>query len=183
MNKRGLSPLITCCIIALVLTACQQAAPTPIPPPTHTPGSTPARADNFAFTVNYYGCIQDSYDSHSGIFSLYMGAGVASATVQIPLSAAQLEAIYAQAYAIDFFDYPENYVPKGTEGVIVMPEGGMSISITNGDQTHGVSWTNAAYSDKTQKTLDLNAFLHLIMNTLYATPEYHSLPARNWGCA
>jgi hypothetical protein len=167
--------LIGCCIIAFALAGCQRPTPTPSP--------MLPRADNFAIAVNFIGCIQDNYDSSSGIFSQDMGSGKAAATVKIHLDDDQLEEIYSQAKAISFFDYPENYIPSGTENMFTQPDGAISLTITNGDQAHSVTLSLAAFLDKSKKTQDLDSLLKLLMDTLYASPEYKTLPDRGFGCA
>ncbi len=165
------------------LPACGAPATIPLSTPDGTSGSTDSRPADFAFVVKVQTCVTDTYDSATGTYSQDMGPDKPPATVQIPLSGAELDGLYAAAQAIQFSSYPAEYVSANTGQMPLQTFIQYTLTITSKGTSHSVTWAQGITGDKTQKSLDLDGLYRAIMDLVRSKPEYKTLPDRGFACA
>jgi len=145
-------------------------------------GSSDSRPADFAFKVSIQTCMIDTYDSATGTYSQDMGPDKPPATVQIPLTENELNAIYAAATAIHFTDYPAKYVSANAGKMPLQVFIQYSLTIVDNGDSHSVTWPQGITTDQTQQSLDLDGLYRAIMNLIQSKPEYKTLPDRGFGC-
>jgi hypothetical protein len=145
-------------------------------------GSSDSRPADFAFQVKIQTCVTDTYDSATGIYTQDMGPDKPPATVQIPLTTTELDAIYEAATAIQFSSYPAEYVSADAGNTHLQTFIQYTLTITGNGVGHSVTWALGITTDQTQQSLDLDGLYRAIMNLIQSKPEYKSLPDRGFGC-
>lgn len=145
------------------------------------------RADNFSFVYQYISCGSAPLyilDSSKGTL-IYTPLGDSTAiTISFPLKDEEMETIYQKAVSIDFFDYPSEFVVPDDQVVgYQMPASNHELSMTNGEMSNSVTWTDGTMTKPEYKEADrLRELMDLIYEIIQSHSEIQQLPKSKAGC-
>ena len=146
------------------------------------------RADNFSFVYQYISCglaplyILDS--SKRTLIHTPLG-DTTTIAISFPLKDEEIETIYQKAVYIGFFSYPSEFVVPNDQVVgYQMPASSYELSITNGEMSNSVTWTDGTMTKPEYKESDrLRELMDLIYEIIQSHPEIQQLPKPKAGCA
>jgi len=146
------------------------------------------RSDNFAFVYQDYSCDSipvNVLDTTSGTLVYTPLGDTTSITVPLQLIDDELESIYQKAISISFFDYPSEFViPDDQVLGYQAPASSYELSVTNGEMTNSVSWTDDTMTKPSYVKADqLRELMYLIDEIIQSHPEVHQLPGPKALCA
>ena len=189
--------ITTVLLVSFILASCAPAtvvAPIEVTLPVDNVTSTVAMipiADNFAFVFQDYSCDLSPIHTPVNILDTTSGTLVhtplgdtTSITISLQLTSDELESIYSEAISIGFFEYPSNFViPDDEVTGRHFPAFSYQLSMTNGEKTNSVTWTD----DMTTKPSfikgdQLRNLLDLINKIIQLHPEIQQLPEPKLFC-
>ena len=174
--------ITTVFLVAFVLASCA-------PPAKVVPTKTAIlMADNFFFVFLDYSCGPvpvNILDTKSATLVHTPLEGTDSVTISLSLTDDELVSIYEKAISIGFFDYPSTFVIPDDQVLGYMaPALSYQLSMTNGEITNSVSWTDDTMTKPTYTKADeLRDLIQLIEETIRSHPEYKQLPGPSFACA
>ena len=178
MKTKTITPVL---LIAFVLASCA-------PPATVVPTKTAIPiADNFFFVFLDYSCGAipvNVLDTKSSTLVHTPLEGTDSVIISLQLTADELISIYEKAISIDFFDYPTTFVVPDNQVLGYMaPALSYQLSMTNGEMTNSVSWTDDTMTKPNYTKADeLRELIQLVEETIRSHPEYKQLPEPSFAC-
>lgn len=144
-------------------------------------------ADNFSFVFQDIGCgflPFDVLDTKKGTLVHTPIDETESITLAFQITKAELKTVYEKIVDIEFFEYPSEFtIPSDYFAVTEVPISAYSISVTNGEITHHVSWTGFTSHTDYPKANQLFELIRLIEEIIQIHPEYQELPPATAGCA
>ena len=146
------------------------------------------RADNFAFLFQASPCGPNPVNildtSNSTLVYTPLG-DTTSITISLQLTYDELESVYQKAISIGFFDYPSAFlIPDDQVLGYQAPASSYQLSMTNGDMTNSVSWTDDTMTKPGYTKADqLRELMNLINEKIQAHLEIQQLPGPKAGCA
>ena len=190
--------IVTVLFVCFILASCAPATvvvPTefalPVDNVTPTVVTIPI-ADNFAFVFQDYSCDLSPVHTPVNILDTTNGTLVhtplgdtTSITISLQLTNDELESIYSEAVSIGFFEYPSKFVvPDDQVTGRHFPAFSYQLSMTNGEKTNSVTWTD----DMTAKPSfikddQLRNLVNLINKIIQSHPEIKQLPEPKLFCA
>jgi hypothetical protein len=146
------------------------------------------RADNFSFVYQYISCGSTPLyilDSANGTLAHAPLGDTTTITISFPLTDEEIESIYQKAVSIDFFDYPSEFVIPDDQVIgYQAPASSYELSMTNGEMTNSVMWTDDTMTKPSYTKADkLRELLDLIYEIIQSHPEIKQLPEPRAGCA
>ena len=174
--------IITVLLVALVLASCT-FAPKTIPTITILP-----RADNFSFIFQDYSCglipVNILNTISNTLIHTPLGDTV-SITIPLHLTDDELESVYQKAISIGFFDYPSKFVIPDDQVIgYHSPASSYEISITNGEATNSITWTDDTLTNSSYTKADkLRELMYLIDEIIQSHSEIQPLPEPKALCA
>ncbi|HVF26368.1 MAG TPA: hypothetical protein VNA23_10790 [Anaerolineales bacterium] len=174
--------ITTVLLIAFVLASC--APPVKVVP---TKTIIPV-ADNFFFVFLDYSCGPvpvNILDTKSATLVHTPLEGTDSVTISMRLTEDELVTIYEKAISIGFFDYPSTFVIPDDQVLGYMaPALSYQLSMTNGEMTNSVSWTDDTMTKPNYTKADeLRELIQLVEEIIRSHPEHKKLPEPNAACA
>ena len=184
-------------LISFILASCATATvvvPTEFTLPadnvTPTVATIPIAA-NFSFVFKDYSCDLSPVHTPVNILDTTNGTLVhtplgdtTSITISLQLTDDELESIYSDAVSIGFFEYPSKFVvPDDQVTGRHFPAFSYQLSMTNGEKTNSVTWTD----DMTTKPSfikgdQLRNLVYLINKIIQSHPEIKQLPEPKLFC-
>lgn len=179
MKTKIIPPVL---FLAVVLAACAPLA-TVVPTKTAIP-----MGDNFFFVFVDYSCSPvpvNVLDTKSATLVHTPLEGTDSVTISLRLTEDELVTIYEKAISIGFFDYPLIFViPDDQVLGYKAPAFSYQLSMTNGEMTNSVSWTDDTMTKPSYtKAGELRELIQLVDETIRSHPEYKQLPGPSFACA
>lgn len=153
------------------------------------PAATVApRADNFAFVFKDTPCGQvpmNMLDTISETLIHTPLGDTSSITISLRLTDDELESIYQKAISIDFFNYQSIFViPDDQVLGYQAPASSYQLSMTNGEMTNSVMWTDDTMSKPGYVKADqLRELMYLIDKIIQSHSEIQPLPEPKAQCA
>ena len=168
--------IVTFLFIIMILVACAPA--TTVPP----------RTDNFAFIFQGSSCGPNPVNvlDTAERTLVYTPLGdTTSVTISLRLTDDELESIYQKAISIGFFNYPSEFVVPDDQVLgYQAPASSYKLSMTNGEMTNSVSWTDDTMTKPGYIKADqLRELMNLIDEIIQSHPEVQHLPGPKAGCA
>ena len=172
----------TVLLVAFVLASCAPPAKV-VPTKTVIP-----MAYNFFFVFLDYSCGAipvNVLDTKSATLVHTPLEGTDSVTISLRLTDDELVSIYEKAISIGFFDYPSTFVIPDDQVLGYMaPASSYQLSMTNGEMTNSVSWTDDTMTKPTYAKADeLRELIQLVEETIRSHPERKKLPEPSAACA
>ena len=138
------------------------------------------RPSNFAFVFDFSSCGPDliyTFDTNKGVITYNPIDSTKLSVIQMQLTNGQLDLIFQKITNIDFFSYPELYtVPDEQIRGYQAPSATYKLTVTNGSQTHSVTWTDEIFTEPPYVNLDnLKELSDLILEPIWANPDYLKL--------
>ena len=145
-------------------------------------------ADNFFFVFVDYSCGAvpvNVLDTKSSTLVHTPLDETVAVTISLRLTDDELASIYKKAISIGFFDYPSTFVIPDDQVLGYMaPAFSYQLSMTNGEMTNSVSWTDDTMTKPTYTKADeLRELIQLIEEIIRSHPEYKQLPGPSFACA
>lgn len=173
MKTRTIAALI------FIITALVSCAPIP---------TVARRSDNFAFVYQDYSCgliPVHVLDTTSDTLVYAPLGDPTSITVPFQLTDDELESVYQKAVFIGFFDYPSKLlIPDDQVLGYQAPASSYELSMTNGEMTHSVSWTDDTMTKPGYTKADqLRELMKMIDKIIQSHPEVEELPGSKAGCS
>lgn len=146
------------------------------------------RADNFSFIFRDTPCgliPMNVLDTSDGTLVHTPLGETTSITLSLRLTDDELETIYQKAISIGFFDYPSQFViPDDQVLGYQAPASSYELSMTNGEMTKSVSWTDDTMTKPSYTKADqLRELIKLIQQIIQSRPEVQQLPGPKALCA
>ncbi len=154
----------------------------------NAPSAGAHRSANFGFFFLDRPCGKanvDVLDTTKGTLTHTPLGETTSTTIPFTLTDAELDRIYDEIVAIDFFSYPMNFVvPNRYVRGFHSPAASYHLSVTNGIVTNKVDWTDEVIADSAFTRADrLRDLMTLIQGIIENHVEYQRLPKQTSFCA
>jgi len=136
-----------------------------------------AQKSSFNFVFKYGVTAGNELDTFHGTFTKDMVMDPAI-TIELVLSAEEMDSVYQKMAEIDFFNYPDEFsvdVPEGAIKTEVAPYSTYSFRVTYGGKTKELLWHDKI-TNSDEKADKLKELINLIRNIVESKEEYKNLP-------